>query len=282
MNPPSPKHGFGDHRRHRLRRNDALEGTFQIVRKGFGGRAFFTAIGVSKRNAVNVACERSKASFIRMRLAGQGHGQQSAAMKGIFEANNRRALGVCAGDFDGIFNGFGAAVDQKGLLCKVARRQRVQLFCKGNVAFIGRHTEAKVQKFLELFPNRCNYARRAMSRVQRTDATGEIDKAVSVHVFQNGALGPSRKNRRSVISSASDRGFAPRHQSTGLRTRNFRTDLNRFHLRIPLPRSSSRLHTAKSQYQPMGVSSKLTNTCLVSRYSSRPHGPSSLPNPDCL
>jgi len=29
----------------------------------------------------------------------------------------------------------------------------------------------------------------------------------------------------------------------------------------------------------MGVSSKLTNTCLVSRYSSSPHGPSSRPKP---
>src|SRR5260370_39834391 len=36
------------------------------------------------------------------------------------------------------------------------------------------------------------------------------------------------------------------------------------------------------QYQPMGVSSRLTKTCLVSRYSSRPQGPRSRPKPDCL
>src|SRR5262249_61194439 len=38
----------------------------------------------------------------------------------------------------------------------------------------------------------------------------------------------------------------------------------------------------QSQYQPIGASSRLTNTCFVSRYSSSPHGPSSRPNPDCL
>src|SRR5450432_3329829 len=36
------------------------------------------------------------------------------------------------------------------------------------------------------------------------------------------------------------------------------------------------------QYQPMGCSFKLMYTCLVSRYSSTPHGPSSRPKPDCL
>src|SRR4030088_2444014 len=37
-----------------------------------------------------------------------------------------------------------------------------------------------------------------------------------------------------------------------------------------------------SQYQPIGASFKLIYTCLVSRYSSMPQGPSSRPKPDCL
>src|SRR5258708_17948136 len=36
------------------------------------------------------------------------------------------------------------------------------------------------------------------------------------------------------------------------------------------------------QYQPIGASFRLMWTCLVSRYSSMPHGPSSRPNPACL
>src|SRR6266581_1147869 len=43
----------------------------------------------------------------------------------------------------------------------------------------------------------------------------------------------------------------------------------------------SRLDTA-FQYQPIGASFRLMWTCLVSRYSSIPQGPSSRPNPDCL
>src|SRR5271157_5691397 len=37
-----------------------------------------------------------------------------------------------------------------------------------------------------------------------------------------------------------------------------------------------------SQYQPIGASFRLICTCLTSRYSSMPHGPSSRPKPDCL
>src|ERR1700683_2213035 len=36
------------------------------------------------------------------------------------------------------------------------------------------------------------------------------------------------------------------------------------------------------QYQPIGASFKLMWTCLVSKYSSMPQGPSSRPKPDCL
>src|SRR3954468_14581964 len=36
------------------------------------------------------------------------------------------------------------------------------------------------------------------------------------------------------------------------------------------------------QYQPIGFSSRLMNTCLVSRYSSTPQCPSSRPKPDAL
>src|ERR1035438_6470282 len=36
-----------------------------------------------------------------------------------------------------------------------------------------------------------------------------------------------------------------------------------------------------TQYQPIGASFRLMYTCLVSRYSSMPHGPSSRPKPDC-
>jgi hypothetical protein len=37
-----------------------------------------------------------------------------------------------------------------------------------------------------------------------------------------------------------------------------------------------------AQYQPIGFSSRLMNTCFVSRYSSTPQCPSSRPNPDAL
>src|SRR6267142_6047140 len=113
---------FGDDRGHRLRRNAALECVFEVMREGFRGGAFFSAIGICKRDAIDIAGEGLKAGFVGMRFAGERHGQQGAAMKGIFKANYRWALGVSARDFDGILDGFRASVDDDGFLGSFAGR----------------------------------------------------------------------------------------------------------------------------------------------------------------
>src|SRR6202034_568417 len=61
-----------------------------------------------------------------------------------------------------------------------------------------------------------------------------------------------------------------------LSSRLIKSGRNRFIDNCPRP-----LATA-FQYQPIGASFKLIYTCLVSRYSSMPQGPSSRPKPDCL
>src|SRR5260370_1061936 len=65
------KNGLGNHRGNRFGGDGTLEGIFEMLREGFGGSAFFSAIGISERNAVDVAGERFEAGFIGMRLAGE-------------------------------------------------------------------------------------------------------------------------------------------------------------------------------------------------------------------
>src|SRR5438270_528685 len=80
------------------------------------------AITVSKRNAVDVAGKRFEAFFIRMRLAGKRQRHHGAAVKGIFEADDRRPLSVGARDFYRILYRFRTAVHEKSLLGKISRR----------------------------------------------------------------------------------------------------------------------------------------------------------------
>src|SRR6202158_2838838 len=116
-----------------------------MMRESLRGGSFFTAIGIGERNAVDVAGEGLEARFVGMRLAGERHGEKRAAMEGVFETNDSGALGVGAGDFDRVFDGLGAGVDEDGFLAKIAGSQRVQFFRNGNVALVGSDGEAEMQ-----------------------------------------------------------------------------------------------------------------------------------------
>src|SRR5439155_15472119 len=104
------KNRFGDDGGDGFRSDDTLEGVFEVVRESFGGGTFFATVRISERDAVDVAGERREAGFIRMRFAGERHGEKRAAMEGIFETDDGGTLSVGAGDLDGVFDGFGARV----------------------------------------------------------------------------------------------------------------------------------------------------------------------------
>src|SRR5208282_1560885 len=65
------ENGLDDQGGDGFRRDGALERVFKMMRKLGGRSAGWIAIGVSERNAVNVAGERLEAGFVRMRFAGQ-------------------------------------------------------------------------------------------------------------------------------------------------------------------------------------------------------------------
>src|SRR5580692_745515 len=91
------ENGFDDQSGNGFRGDGALEGVFEMMRKFSSGGARRIAIRVCKRNAVDIASKRLKACFVRMRLAGQRHGEKRAPMESIFETDYCGAFCIGAG-----------------------------------------------------------------------------------------------------------------------------------------------------------------------------------------
>src|SRR5690348_5892142 len=122
------ENGFCNDRGDGFRRNGALEGVFEMMRKVRRGRPGCISVRVRERDAVDVACERLETRFVRMCLAGERHGEQRAAMESILEANHGGTFCIGASDFDGIFDSLCAGAYKNSLFRKIAGSQRIQLF----------------------------------------------------------------------------------------------------------------------------------------------------------
>ena len=223
---PFAEHRLDDDRGHRFRRHHALEGVLQVLRAGRRAPGILQAIGaavaIGVGNPVDVAGERLEPRLVRMRLAGQRHGQQRPPVKGVLEADHRGPLGVRAGDLDGVLDALRAAVHQERLFRELARRPRVQLLGDLDVALIRRHAEAHVQKLFHLLAQRRQNPRRAVPHVQAADPAGEIQKAVAIHVLEHRTFRARHEDRRGVKRPARHRRGAPLHQGARARPGNFR------------------------------------------------------------
>src|SRR5215467_8253753 len=213
--PSFAENRFGDDCGDGFGRDGTLEGVFEMVRKSFGGGSFFTAIGIGIGDTVDVAGARLKTGFLGMRFAGERHGEKRAAVKGVLKTDDGGALGVSAGDFDGVFDGFGAGVYQDGFLREVAGGEGVQFFGDSHVAFVGSDGETEVQVLFELLADRGEHSRRAMPGVETPDATGKIEVAIAINVFEDGAFGARGENGRGVGGAARNGGFAAGHKGAG-------------------------------------------------------------------
>ena len=149
---------------------------------------------------------------------------------------------------------------------------------------------------VELAAHGINHSRCSMSGVEAADAARKINQAVAVNIFHDRSFRLGDKDRRGMISPLHNGSIAPLHEGLRARSGNGCAHLNGGHNSVLSSKSSVlsegrqcqgrfywQLTTGHcSQYQPIGASFKLMYTCLVSRYSSMPHGPSSRPKPDCL
>src|SRR6266487_2769969 len=163
------ENGLGDDGGDGFGSDGTLEGVFEIMRESFRCSTFFGAVGIGKRNAVNVAGKRLEAGFIGMRLAGERHSEKCATVESVLETNNGRTLGIGAGDLDGIFDGLGSGVQENGFLREIAGSQGVEFFRDGHVALVGSDGETEMQMFFELLADGGEHTRSAVADVEAAD-----------------------------------------------------------------------------------------------------------------
>ncbi len=107
-----------------------------------------------------------------MGLAGEGQGQQSAAVEAVLETNHGGTFGKGARDLDGVFDGLRTGVEQDGLLGRVAGREFVELFRQRDVAFVRRDHKAGVEETIHLIMQGFRYAGIPVAHVEAADAAG--------------------------------------------------------------------------------------------------------------
>ena len=98
-------------------------------------------------------------------------------------------FGVGSGDLDGVLDSFGAAVNKESLLREFSGRDFVHALGETDVAFIGRDLNAGMKKFIELAVDGVDHGLLAMARVSAAYASGEVNVAVAIDVFEPGVFG---------------------------------------------------------------------------------------------
>ena len=224
-------------------------GIFQVVG---------TAIAVGKWDAVNVAGEWREAGLVGMSLAGEGERHHGAAVEGVFEGDDGGTFGVGAGNLNSIFDGFSAAVDEQRLLGKLAGSDFIHALGQADVTFVGRDLDAGMEEFVELDADGVDYGLLAMAGVGAADASGEIDVAVAVDVFEPGVFGFGYVDGRAV-GEAAGHGFGTAvGERAGVGAGNGCVDLNCAHFSFSgeLPEAAVALRPGAGSYD-CGCSSPL-------------------------
>ena len=189
-----------------------------------------TPVTVGVRNAIDVRGKWLEPGLVRMRLARQRHGQHGAPVKGVLETDDRRPVRVAPRDFHRILDRLRPAVYQHRFLRKVSGDQRVQFFRQLDVLRVRRHAEARVQKCVQLFPNRGHHARRPVPCVHNSNAACKIEEAVSVHVLDHRPFGSRRENRSRMRDASRHGRLPPPHPLLRFRSGNWCAQLDCRHV----------------------------------------------------
>src|ERR1700677_2607226 len=143
------RNGFSSHH--------ATKGLIELVRYLF--HCHRSAVGEprtgrhAKRDAVNIRQKGAEPHLVRVSLAGKRHAQHGAAVKSVFDRDNRGTAGESSRDLHRVLYRLCSAVDQKRLLGKFARGELVELLREFHVAFVASHLKAKMEKRIQLGTN---------------------------------------------------------------------------------------------------------------------------------
>ncbi len=163
---------------------------------------------VGEQCVEHFAGKGSKARFVGHDLAGQAQGQVGAAVVAAGESNHARALGVGAGDFDGVLHRFGASGQQQAFLGKVAGRQAVEAFADFHIGLVSHHLEAGVGVKLQLGLDRVNDGWVQVPGIQHGNAAGKVDVAATLHVPEFGIAGVFDEDFMGLAYATRDGGVA--------------------------------------------------------------------------
>ncbi|CDF04553.1 putative uncharacterized protein [Megasphaera elsdenii CAG:570] len=110
-------------------------------------------------------------------------------MEGTGEDDDIRPFRISFGDFDGVFVGFGAAVDEEGpFLFTSDRGDGIELFRQGDIAFVGDDIGHGVEIVTGLVLDGLDDFRLGIADVQDADAADPVEEIVAVHVFEHSAF----------------------------------------------------------------------------------------------
>src|SRR5674476_93416 len=99
---------------------------------------------VGELGVENLRREWSKTGFVGCHFAGQTQGEQRAPVVATGKRNDGGALGIGAGNFDSVFDRFGASGQEQGLLGKGTWSEGVDAFGEFYISVTGQQLRAGV------------------------------------------------------------------------------------------------------------------------------------------
>src|SRR5205823_1768574 len=146
--------------------------------------------------------KRPESISVRVDLSGQGHGEQGAAVKAVVEGNNGRPACRSPGDLDRVLDSLCTAVEEEGLLGKIARGEGAQPPCQLHVWGVHGHRETGVDKGLGLAHNGLHDPRMTVPYREGADSGGEVDVDLAVHIRELSPLATRGEDRDSAVDAA--------------------------------------------------------------------------------
>ena len=142
------------------------------------------AVGVRERHAVDLGRERAEARLVGVHLRGQREREHRAPVERAVERDHRRAARVGARELDGVLDGLGAGVEERGLDRPRDRHALAQALGELRVRLVGDDREIGVSEPVELLVRRRDDVRVAVPDVQAADAASEVDERVPIYIRQ--------------------------------------------------------------------------------------------------
>ena len=146
-------------------------------------------VGVRARRAVHVRGERAEAGGVGHRLEGHRHREVGAAVVGVVEHGDTRALRELAGDLHRVLHGLGSGRDDDRLLRVGSGGVLGEQLGDTHIRLVRRDREHGVGEALELRGRGGGDRGIRVADRGDTDARGEVDERIAVDIDDDAAVG---------------------------------------------------------------------------------------------